>query len=616
MTRFKWPVLIGVHLLASATAAAIFVRLFGHNPRAIAAHLLVVVEWDLALLAVMAVGGAVEPRRRLTALVGRLLLALTCLLQTWLYVLNAISNMSWDRNMTAHLVAAFAPTIWSGKEPFPVGPRGIMLFAGATLAVAAAAALLLGRAFDRVAGHTRLHPLPVSPRRRWIACASAVIAAGALASIFYATIRSGIGSQTLFWKQELVASFLRPDGFAFEPTARRQAVAERDAALRASYPRGVRQARRKHVVLIIVDSLRADRMQVYGYPRPTTPFLARLVESGRMRKVEAAFSTCSESFCGITSTLAAREFRDISARTFQLQDVLRDAGYQTWFLLSGNHSAWNGLPHFYRAADRNFFDGARSERYSMDDDRLVLEGLERVPPAAADQPAFFYLHLMSTHYLGVQFPESHVFTRPDDQVSPGLEPYKILSLLNKPDRYDDKVRQADEMIRQLFASLAAKGYLDDALVVVTGDHGEGLGERHWAHGWNLYNEDIRIPLLLYDAPAASYPDLAFGVQVDIAPTILDRLKLPIPVSWEGQSLLAPVRRRFTYHQTYFVPNRYAVLYRRDAALFKFIVTPQYGKEELYDLPHDPGEVRNLVTEQPELAALLREKADAYRRDDR
>ena len=130
-----------------------------------------------------------------------------------------------------------------------------------------------------------------------------------------------------------------------------------------------------------------------------------------MKKVRDAFSTCSESFCGITSTLASREFRDISARDFQLQDVLRDEGYQTWFLLSGNHRAWNGLPRFYHARDGTMFDGSQTERYTMDDDRLVLEGLERVPPASAEQPAFFYVHLMSTHYLGVQFPESHVFTR-------------------------------------------------------------------------------------------------------------------------------------------------------------------------------------------------------------
>jgi lipoteichoic acid synthase len=163
--------------------------------------------------------------------------------------------------------------------------------------------------------------------------------------------------------------------------------------------------------------------------------------------------------------------------------------------------------------------------------------------------------------------------------------------------------------------LNAKHYLDDAIVVVTSDHGEGLGERHWAHGWNLYEEDIRIPMLLYDVPPATYPDLSFATQVDIAPTIVDRLGLPIPSSWEGQSLLTPAKTRITCHQTYFVPNRYAVLYRRQEALFKFIATPQYGKEELYDLVHDRPEAHDLTAAEPELAALLREKARACRGDE-
>jgi glucan phosphoethanolaminetransferase (alkaline phosphatase superfamily) len=507
--------------------------------------------------------------------------------------------------MTGHLLFAFAPTIWSGKEPFPVGPIGISVFLVSTLAVTIAIAWKL----DGVLANF------VSSCRRWFHRPQALAAAAASMALLAATAYWGIaGRDTPLWNQELIASFFRPEGFAFEPTARRYAVAERDAVVRASYP-SQSAVRRKHVILIIVDSLRADRTSVYGYHRPTTPFLSELVRSGRMKKVEWAFSTCSESFCGITSTLASREFRDISAQTFELQDVLRTAGYQTWFILSGNHSVWNGLPHFYRADAATFFDGSQTERYTMDDDRLVLEGLERVPPASADQPAFFYIHLMSPHYLGVQFPESHVFTRPEDEVNPGLEPYKILEQLNKPDRYDDKVLQADGIIRQVFDGLAAKHYLDDAMVIVMGDHGEGLGERHWAHGWDLRNEDIRIPMLLYDAPAAGYPDLTFAAQIDVAPTILDRIGLPIPLSWQGQSLLAPERKRMTYHQTYFVPNRFAVLYRDNRGLFKFIATPQYGEEELYDLIADARETRNLVAERPALAALLREKVRAYRDDE-
>jgi arylsulfatase A-like enzyme len=222
---------------------------------------------------------------------------------------------------------------------------------------------------------------------------------------------------------------------------------------------------------------------------------------------------------------------------------------------------------------------------------------------------------MSTHYLGVQLSESHYFTQPDDQVSPGPEPYKILDRLNKPDRYDDKVRQADDIIRQLFDELAAKGYLDDAMVIVTADHGEGLGERHWAHGWDLYNEDIRIPLLLYDAPPATYANLAFATQVDIAPTILDRLGLPIPDSWDGRSLLSPTVKRFSFHQTYFVPNRFAVLYRADNGLFKYIATPQYRQEELYDLARDPHELQNDAGAQSPLLELFRDKLRTYLSDE-
>jgi glucan phosphoethanolaminetransferase (alkaline phosphatase superfamily) len=594
------PVIIGVHLLVSAAVVGVLALQFWHNPRVVASHVLLLALWDFTLFASVSALAAYSPRPSVwPARTFRCVLALTCALQVYLYALNVVSHLSWGRNMTAHLVAAFAPTVWSGAEPFPVSPAGITAFTGAILLAAA----ILG-----LRGHSTWNPARVP------GLAAAAMAA-VLTIVFGVTLASGVALRDdLFWKQELITSFFRVEGFAMEPTARRHAVAERDAALRAAYPRHVAGARRKNVVLIMVDSLRADRMQVYGYPRATTPFLSQLVDSGRMRKVDAAFSSCSESFCGITSTLGSREFRDISARTFQLQDVLHDQGYERWFILSGNHRAWNGLPSFYHVPDDRLFDGSQTVRYTMDDDRLVLEGLERVPPAAADQPAFFYLHLMSPHFLGVQFPESHVFTDPGDRLSPGLEPYKIRDQLNKPDRYDDKVLQADGIIRQIFETLRAKHYLDDAIVVVTGDHGEGLGERHWSHGWHLYNEDIRIPLLVYDELDVRYPDLAFATQVDIAPTILDRLGLPVPASWEGQSLLSTTPQRLTRHQTYFPPNRYAVVARDGDALFKFIATPQYGIEELYDLTQDAGERHNLVTEQPERAAELREEVSAYQRD--
>src|SRR5207244_11782760 len=190
-----------------------------------------------------------------------------------------VSNESWDRNMTAHLVSAFAPTVWSGKEPFPIGPIGITAFACGTLLAVAAVFAWLGRGIDDAAGvwMKRVRGLRVG-----------AIAVGLIA-LFATTINAGVaGRDNLYWKNELVSSFFRPEGFAFEPTARRHEVAERDAALRAAYPKSVPGAHRKNVVLIIVDSLRADRTAVYVYQRETTPFLSSLVDSRRTKKVRDA----------------------------------------------------------------------------------------------------------------------------------------------------------------------------------------------------------------------------------------------------------------------------------------------------------------------------------------
>ncbi len=602
---------VAAHLGLTALAAAAFAWRFGQTLWPVAAHVALVAEWDAVIVGVLALLIAMCPTRvRWTRVACAVLTAATFSVQLQLYVLDLISNLSWGRNISGALVSAFAPTVWYGREAFPAGPLAARAFVFGIPALMLIASWAWAPPLDAgIRGWFVRGRLSGPAQRAWIV--PAAIALSLL--VFGTTVRAGIQSQDLPWKTELVTSFLRLDVVAFAPTERRHAAADRDRQLRASYPHHVPSAHLKNVVLIIVDSLRADRMQVYGYQRETTPFLSKLATDGRLRKVNAAFATCSESFCGITSTLSSREFPDISAGDFQIQDVLRDEGYQTWFLLSGNHRAWNGLPQFYRATGDTLFDGSSTRRYSMDDDRLVLEGLERVP-ASEGQPTFFYIHLMSTHYLGVQFPESHVFTRPDDQVPAGLEPYKQLSALNKPDRYDDKVRQADGVIRQLFGALDAKRYLDDAIVVITGDHGEGLGERHWAHGWHLYDEDIRIPLLLYDVPATSYPDLSFAAQVDVAPTILDRLGLPIPASWEGRSLLSPQAERFTFHQTYFLPNRFAIVHPAADGLFKYIATPQYGQEELYDLTRDRGEQRNVLAAHPNLVSVFREKLASYRRE--
>jgi arylsulfatase A-like enzyme len=104
--------------------------------------------------------------------------------------------------------------------------------------------------------------------------------------------------------------------------------------------------------------------------------------------------------------------------------------------------------------------------------------------------------------------------------------------------YDNGLRQMDGMIRSIFGSLRRKGYLDDALVVISSDHGEALGEHGvYLHGSYLYPEFLRIPLFIYDDRRA-YPPRAFASQTDIAPTIVAAVGLPQPPSWEGRDVHA------------------------------------------------------------------------------
>jgi hypothetical protein len=128
--------LIAGHLVLTAGVAAIFARHSGYDLRVVAAHVLLAAEWDLALLclvrALVAFGGrpSIWPRRA-----AQIAAVVTGTAQLYLYALNIVSNLSWNRNMTAHLVSAFAPTVWSGKEPFPVGAAGISAFALGALAL-------------------------------------------------------------------------------------------------------------------------------------------------------------------------------------------------------------------------------------------------------------------------------------------------------------------------------------------------------------------------------------------------------------------------------------------------------------------------------------------------
>jgi glucan phosphoethanolaminetransferase (alkaline phosphatase superfamily) len=357
---------------------------------------------------------------------------------------------------------------------------------------------------------------------------------------------------------------------------------------------------KKNVILIIGDSLRSDHMQVYGYERPTTPYLNSLFEKGKLRKVKMALATCPESACGILSTLGSINYKSISNYNFKIHDLLWDLGYNVYFLLSGDQTHYENLRWYFGQSIDLYYDGNDADGFSMNDDRLILEGLRKVPNYK-DTPSFFYFHLMSPHFLGdkLEAYNRYIPSEINQEYSTFVRGVKDRTAY--VNRYDNGIIQTDAMIEEIFKELGEKGYLRNSIVVILGDHGEGLGERgNFGHDKNLYQEDINIPFLIYDDPEINYRNLEFATQLDVAPTIINRLGLPVPHTWEGESLLNEDKKCFSYHQTRSKTNgTQAIFYRVDGKIYKYMswAAKDEGKsrEELYELISDPGEKRNLIS---------------------
>jgi glucan phosphoethanolaminetransferase (alkaline phosphatase superfamily) len=413
----------------------------------------------------------------------------------------------------------------------------------------------------------------------------------------------------------------------------RLVAALQDRESQTSYPKQL-TFEKKSVILIFSDSLRADRMGVYGYPRQNTPFLSELVARNAATRIEMALSSCSESYCGIATTLASRPFHQLSEQNFKLNSLLRGAGYRVNYYLSGNHRSWPFLWDFYGTDIDGLYDPVQRKARIVTDDRETIDtfrGLE----AYDGNPRFLYFFLMSSHYLARKFPEfnqfgavtstiplvSRLFTQPPQSFdSHGVTVYPPLDEKDRAllgDQYDNGVLQADAMIRDIFTILEEKGYLKNSLVVILSDHGEELGERGRAsHGRFLYQESIHVPLIVVDDDLARYKNTKFATQIDVAPTIVDRLGLPVPASWQGVSLLRPSQDRLTVHQTRWREAPcLAFLHKTDGQLFKYIKCKYENRiesEEFFDIKNDPSELHNLISEGPAAEiALLRGAASKH-----
>jgi hypothetical protein len=397
-----------------------------------------------------------------------------------------------------------------------------------------------------------------------------------------------------FWSNQAVA----------EPTLTPAMLADRQAGLDYRPPASFA---RRNVVVIIIDCLRSDHLSFYGYHRETAPFLAGWAKAGRLHPVSHAISNGNDSPQGIRTILGGRYPHRQNFHNFKLPDLLKRCGYRTHLIAAGDHTTLGGMRRHYGPNFDVFSDGLDQRSFSVNDDRGLLESLEKIPPATA-QPAFFLIHLMSAHDLAVR-EERFARWQPAkltlDWNAMILGAYDPETMTNT---YDNGILQADHYLERVLGALKAKGYLEDYVGVITGDHGEGLGERgHYGHTRFLFAEDVTIPILFFESGSADYGPMPFATQVDIAPTLVDRLGLPAPGRWDGHSLYRAPAPILTYGIGTRESGWRMVVQQRDNRRYKYLF---YGnkrrafQERLYEITSDPRETHNLAINSDHAQLLL------------
>lgn len=370
----------------------------------------------------------------------------------------------------------------------------------------------------------------------------------------------------------------------------------REERARASYMPVVGHAGR-NLVVIVGDALRADHMSVYGYGRETTPALAAKVRTLGGEVVPRMRSACAESSCGLMAMAASRPVMEIGTRPLTMQEVLKRQGYAVHFILGGDHTNFYGLKEMYGDLD-SFHDGSGQRRRYMNDDQLVLDRVKSLPAAEPGRPVVFQFHLMSTHGLGWRDPVSSPFQPSENYYRwPGSSPKRppnTDAAAAGVNYYDNGLVRFDTMANSILDELQRKGYLDDALVVVTGDHGEMLGEQGlFSHQYGLSEPVLGIPfvMLRYGYKGTALPAHPLSWQADVAPTILKELGLSAPEIWEGKALQEPSGPREIRVQQ----GRYFGIYHvgADGGVVKYVRDLDTGNESVTDPVTDPAGLSDL-----------------------
>jgi arylsulfatase A-like enzyme len=409
--------------------------------------------------------------------------------------------------------------------------------------------------------------------------------------------------------------------------------------------RGAEDPVRRNLVLITVDTLRADHLGCYGYPRDTSPNLDRLAaRSTRFHHAVAQWPKTSPSIASLmTSTYCCTNgvVRMCGQRLPDgfavLAEQFRRAGFATLAIVTNR---FLGAEHGF---DRGFADFVEVwETGRHDADRATDMALERLDHLTHEQPFFMWLHYLDPHtpytppphvqdhfaaVASVDDPELE-YTSGNDDIGVVPRHAQISGpprLSHYVSRYDEEILALDAEVGRLLDAMEERSLLATTMVVFTADHGESLGDHDYffEHGRLPYDASLRVPLVI-DVPWLEREAEVVETPVallNVAPTILSAFGLEAGGQAQGVSMWPLLEQgRQTLPTHVFAEAGYSEDYQRivRSDRWKLIEVPDAGdrsimtgsRYELYDIGTDPGETHNLASDHPEVVdELARRLAD-------
>ncbi|HEV7735655.1 MAG TPA: sulfatase [Candidatus Binatia bacterium] len=409
-----------------------------------------------------------------------------------------------------------------------------------------------------------------------------------------------------------------------------------------THPRQTARADAPNVLVLLVDTLRADRVGVFGAAPNRTPTLDALARTGLVFEQMVAQSSW-------TLPSVATLFTGLHPRSHgALGSPAGDHGAR-WGYLSDRVTTWAeaasraGITTVGISTNPLVSRGTNLAQGFETFTELGWSAEERNWPAAADVNARFldwlatnraqrfvaYLHYMEPH--DPYTPPANLRPPVPDGVRPAIAAGRVSELAAKIARgqapplpavevsylralYDGEVTAWDRALAGLLDGLQDLGVRDDTIIVVTADHGEEFQEHgRLTHATQLYDESLRVPLVIVgpSVPAGRVIEPAQGI--DLFPTLAHLLQLPAPEGLPGHDLLQPLERREVVSETAsaIAPDGTPMdLLALRAMGWKLIDAPRTGRRELYDLGSDPHESMDRAADAPE-NALLAERLSGF-----